>query len=228
MNDPRQLHQNVIMAFLDYINAHTGNFILKGGTALLACYGLDRFSEDIDFDSKLQIGENIIPFVERFCLEKNYDYWVAKNTDTVKRCMIHYNTHHKPLKIEVSHRRREIPDDETTIIKNIAVYKLEPLCIMKVNAYAGRDKMRDLYDLTFICNNFFDQLSMQAISLIRNAIEYKGIEHFDFLMKDQRDELINSDKLTDDFLRMYDHLGLLYDENEKQIVIKQKQPGSQA
>jgi predicted nucleotidyltransferase component of viral defense system len=220
MNDPQQLHQNVIKAFLDYINAHTSNFILKGGTALLTCYGLDRFSEDIDFDSKLQSGENIVPFLDRFCLERKYNYRVAKNTDTVKRCMIHYNTQNKPLKVEVSHRRKEIPDDETAIIKNITVYKLEPLCIMKVNAYAGRDKIRDLYDLAFIYNNFFEQLSTQTISLIRNAIEYKGVEHFDFLIKDQRDELINSDKLEGDFLQMYDRLGLLYDENEKQMVIK--------
>ncbi len=25
--------------------------VLKGGTALLLCYGLDRFSEDLDFDA---------------------------------------------------------------------------------------------------------------------------------------------------------------------------------
>lgn len=28
------------------------NFILKGGTSLMLYYGLDRFSEDIDLDSK--------------------------------------------------------------------------------------------------------------------------------------------------------------------------------
>jgi hypothetical protein len=220
MNDSQRLHQNVITTFLDYINAQTSNFILKGGTALLACYGLDRFSEDIDFDSEPQNGENIVPIVDRFCLEKKYNYRVAKNTDTVKRCMIHYDIPNTPLKVEVSHRRKEIPEDETAIINNIAVYKIEPLCIMKVNAYAGRDKIRDLYDLAFIYNNFSDRLSAQATSLIRNAIEYKGIEHFDFLIKDQRDDLINGDKLTDDFLRMYDRLGLLYDENERQLVGK--------
>lgn len=26
------------------------NYVLKGGTSLLFCHGLDRFSEDIDFD----------------------------------------------------------------------------------------------------------------------------------------------------------------------------------
>jgi hypothetical protein len=82
---------------------------------------------------------------------------------------------------------------------------------MKINAYTNRDKIRDLYDVTFICKRFFDQLSLQTIALLRSAVEYKGIEQFDFLIKDQQDELIDNKKLAEDFLDMYDRLGLLYD-----------------
>jgi hypothetical protein len=49
---------------------------------------------------------------------------------------------------------------------------------------------------------------------------YKGIEHFDYLMKTQSETLVNNEQLLDSFLLMYDRLGLLYDENEKQIVLK--------
>lgn len=30
--------------------------VLKGGTALLLCYGLDRFSEDLDFDAPKKLN----------------------------------------------------------------------------------------------------------------------------------------------------------------------------
>ncbi|MDR0964858.1 MAG: nucleotidyl transferase AbiEii/AbiGii toxin family protein, partial [Clostridium sp.] len=141
-----------------------------------------------------------------------------KDTDTVKRYMINYGNIGRPLKIEVSLRRREIGADETTTINGILVYNLNALSIMKTNAYSGRDKLRDLYDVSFICNHYFDQLEPQTIALMRSAIEYKGIEQFDYIIQEQHDELIDEKKLAEDFLFMYDKLGLLYDEKEKQLL----------
>jgi predicted nucleotidyltransferase component of viral defense system len=119
MSDWRQQHQSVILELLDHVNAHSGDFVLKGGTALLVCYGLDRFSEDIDFDGKPQPEKNIIALVDHFCQERKYDYRVAKNTDMVKRCMIHYGNPGNPLKVEVSYRRKEISDEEITNIRGV-------------------------------------------------------------------------------------------------------------
>jgi len=153
-------------------------------------------------------------------MENRYSFRVAKNTDTVERCMVNYTNAGKPLKIEASYRRREIPAGETETINGIKVYGIEPLCVMKVNAYAGRDKIRDLYDVTFICNNYFDKLSPQTVALVRGAVEHKGIAQFDYLVKNQPDELINTDKLAYDFLKMYDLLGLLLDENERKLMEK--------
>ena len=44
----KENHFSVICDFLDYLNNKTSDFILKGGTSLMVCYKLDRFSEDID------------------------------------------------------------------------------------------------------------------------------------------------------------------------------------
>jgi len=217
MKDWRDLHGGVIAYFLNYLNEKTGNFILKGGTALYLCYHLDRFSEDIDLDGR---EKGLIALVEGFCTENSYSYRVAKDTDTVERCMLNYGNTEKPLKIEASYRRREIPAEETNTINGIKVYGIEPLCVMKVNAYAGRDKIRDLYDVTFVCNNYFDHLSPQTIALIRGAVEHKGIAQFDYVVRNQTDELIDCDKLADDFLIMYDRLGLLLDENERNLFEK--------
>jgi hypothetical protein len=214
MSDWKIEHGKVINDFLKYMNNKTDDFILKGGTALLTCYKLDRFSEDIDLDGK---NKNIVDYVRSFCDTAGYKFRIAKDTDTVKRYMINYGNSSKPLKVEVSFRRTNIPENETTKINGIAVYNIDSLSIMKANAYTARDKIRDLYDVSFICNNYFEKLSPQTVSVIRNAIEYKGIEQFDYIIRQNEDELIDTAKLANDFLDMYDKLGLLYDSEEKKL-----------
>ena len=80
-------HEAVIKEFLNYINKNTNDFILKGGTALRQCYHMDRFSEDIDFDSQ---NKNLEKYIKEFCNKNGYTYNKKKDTDTVKRFMINY------------------------------------------------------------------------------------------------------------------------------------------
>lgn len=206
-NDWRDKHYKVIQDFLLFLNSKTEEYILKGGTSLLACYNLDRFSEDIDLDGKS--NRNIKKIVDDFCKLNNYTYRVAKDTDLVKRFMINYQNVEKPLKVEVSYRRKDIKDSEITKMNNVSVYTINEICLMKASAYSGRDKIRDLYDICFICNNYWDKLSEDVKSFIRVAVEYKGIEQFEYIIRDQKDELIDNVKLENDFLSMYDKLGIL-------------------
>lgn len=224
MKDWQIDHKKVIDDFLQYLNKQTDKFILKGGTALLECYNLNRFSEDIDLDGK---SKNIEDIVKRFCSNNNFVYRVAKNTNTVKRFMINYGNISKPLKIEVSYRKAIINTTETTKINGIAVYTIDTLLLMKTNAYVGRDKLRDLFDVCFICNNYHNELSDTVLFNLRNALEYKGLEHFDMIVNQQEDELIDNDKLAEEFLKMYDSLGLLQNEIEHEIateLISQQKP----
>ena len=182
----------------------------------MLCYGLDRFSVDIDLDGQ---GSSIKGIIDRFCANNGYSYRVAKDTDTVNRYMINYGDDmHKPLKVEVSFRRKSIEANEYDNINGILVYKIDSLTIMKSNAYTSRDKIRDLFDLTFICNNYFDNLSPQTLTLLRSAIEYKGLEQLDYVLREQDDELIDKDKLVESFLIMFEKLGLLYDKEEKELL----------
>ena len=199
-------HEQVISDFLRFLNRNTSNFILKGGTSLRKCYNLDRFSEDIDLDA---VKENIIDAVDVFCKTQGYTYRIVKNTPFVKRCMINYGIDNRPLKVEVSYRRQFIPSEDTTCINNINVYTIDRIAQMKANAYAARDKIRDLYDITFICNHYFDKLSSTTKNIITDAVGNKGIEQFDYLVKTQNDPLIDTNKLETDFLKMFDKLGLL-------------------
>jgi hypothetical protein len=52
---------------------------------------------------------------------------------------------------------------------------------------------------------------MATRAVLRNALEYKGVEQFDYMIETQPDELIDSDKLASDFLMMFDKLGLFPD-----------------
>ncbi len=199
-------HYEVLKEFVNYLNKRTGGFVLKGGTALMLCYGLDRFSEDIDFDSTETECEE---YVKGYCEKNGFEYRVAKKTKTVERYMIHYSGEGKPLKVEISHRRVEISPQETVVKNGIRVYNINQMAVFKANAYTARDKIRDLYDICFICNTYWEELDSDIKAVVRTAIEYKGIEQCEFVIKDQGDELIDSDKLITDFLSAYDKIGLL-------------------
>lgn len=214
MNNWQIRHGEVIAEFLRYLNGTSdGDYILKGGTALSQCYGLNRFSEDIDLDGK---ANSILEIIAKFCARNNYSFRIAKDTDTVKRAMIHYGNEQKPLKVETSYCRTHIPESDITQIKNIAVYKIEQLCIMKTSAYAARDKIRDLFDLSFIVNNYYDELSDTTKFVVQNAVGQKGVEQFDYLVSVEGDELVDPDRLADAFLAMYDKLDLLRNKEESQ------------
>lgn len=214
-------HSEIIYLFLTFLSSQTKDFILKGGTALHVCYELDRFSEVIDLDAKSQ-GVEIESFIKQFASTNNCLYRIAKNTDTVKRYMINYGNSNHPLKIEISFRNKNISKEEFAEIKGIVVYALDALSEQKSIAYSARDRIRDLYDLTFICKRWWDILSVRSKSIVRTAIQHKGLEQCDYIMQNQDDKLINKSKLADDFLEIYDKIGLLSNEEDK-IMLKETQ-----
>lgn len=192
-------HKSVISDFLKYLNSITDEYILKGGTALLTCYNLNRFSEDIDFDSNNK--NKIKKIVDTYCSKKNYNYHIAKDTDTTKRFFIHYGNIIHPLKIEVSFRSL-ILNSDCHKINGIQVYSINKLMNLKLNAYNTRDTIRDLYDITFIAKNYWHSLTPEIKSNLNESLHYKGLEHFDYMLYTSNDKLIDKDKLTVDFLEL--------------------------
>lgn len=209
LQDWQILHKEVIFDFLYFLNSKTNKFILKGGTSLMLCYGLTRFSEDIDLDG---FDTQFFKYVDLFVKSFNHKYSgltyrKAKDTSTVKRVFIHYGGS-KPLKIEVSYRRRSISSNDFCIISGISVYSIENIMSMKIGAFQGRDKIRDLFDIVFVYLNYKSCLSNEVISLLTNAVAFKGVEQFDYLISNQSDPLIDNNVLLDGFLTMYYDLGL--------------------
>ena len=95
--------------------------------------------------------------------------------------------------------------------RGFTAHSINSIAIMKANAYAARDKLRDLYDLTYIVNNKIADLNPFVVDIIRSVVETKGMEQFDYLTRTQSDDLIDTDELADSFLQAYATLGLIDD-----------------
>lgn len=103
---------------------------------------------------------------------------------------------------------------------------MDRLAKMKAAAYGARDKIRDLYDIVFICKEKFSDLSEGTKEILSDAIGAKGLEQFDYLIATQKDPLIDKEKLASDFLEVNDKLGLLYSREEKEtFVLKEVSEG---
>lgn len=208
MNRHIEIQKDVMKDILLFINKYDNHTtILKGGTSLMFCYGLDRFSEDIDLDST---NKNIGKLIKEYCDIKGYSFNIKKDTNTVKRYMVEFLENEK-IKIEISYRNKNLFHENYGNINGIDVYPIDKLLGMKINAYNGRDKIRDLYDIVFILKNYKEQIPDILIEQLKNSFEYKGLEQFDYLIKTQDDSLIDKDRLAENLLEIYDELGLIDD-----------------
>lgn len=133
--------------------------VLKGGTALLMAYGLDRFSEDLDFDAPQKV--NLLRIIEKrmppgFTIDL---LDTPKNTDTVTRHRLLYASPdgQRKLKLEVSYRS---PPDaaDVRVFDGLRVASIGRIAHQKLlAAHDGdkpRSKIRDLYDLDFIARRY--------------------------------------------------------------------------
>ncbi|MDK6679218.1 MULTISPECIES: nucleotidyl transferase AbiEii/AbiGii toxin family protein [unclassified Aerococcus] len=223
MESKKEIHSELIDSVLNYINSQSNQFILKGGTALFKCYGLNRFSEDIDLDALS--NQNIIKLLETYCRKNRLPYSIQKNTSTVKRLSIKYvevltgqipdDFQTTGLKIETSYRKKGlIPTEKICSVNGILTYKISELFKQKLEAYNSRNKIRDLYDICYIYKNYEKELTTDNKLSLIDAFSYKGLEEVDTLLLEQNDQLINKTKLEDEVLSLYDHLGLLEDNFE--------------
>lgn len=206
MNSWRDQHREVEQQFLRFIGTDAP-LVLKGGTALMLCYGLNRFSEDLDFDAR-HLGASTIRLAQRFATTFGYECAVKKDTATVQRVTVHYGGL-KPLKIETSSRTKAIRPENITVVNEITVYTLAALATMKINAYQSRDRIRDLFDVTFIIRHYWSELPVQVQDQIQYALSEKGLEQFDAVLAADKDELIDPDILAENFLEAYATVGLL-------------------
>ncbi len=173
--DKHILKEYLQLMILDYLSStpYIRKMTFIGGTNLRLVKGIDRFSEDLDFDCKdlskdefLEMTNGVILFLERSGLRVE-----ARDKDNPKLMAFRRNIHfpellfdlglsgHKEerflIKIE-SQDQRVIYEPVITNIKGCGFFFPFPvpsdgvLCSMKIAAMLARSKGRDFYDLMFL------------------------------------------------------------------------------
>lgn len=187
--------------------------VLKGGTALLLCYGLDRFSEDLDFDAPKRF--NLLSRVEKLMqrVATAHEVRVVKDTETVQRLKIHYTARasllasepvlanmaegvQRLLKIETSFRHAPAAAD-VRLHDGIRVYALPRLIEQKLHALVQRTTARDLYDVAFLARSQAEAFSPQAWQTLRSAAADLNALEARFLPAFEDDAILNPGHLPE-------------------------------
>lgn len=156
--------------FLLFLSRNTENdLVFKGGTALQKCYGLNRFSEDLDFtlvkETDLdKIIKKTSENLKAFGFEAEYAEFKSRSSKNYKlriKGPLFDGTERSisSLRIEISLRndlvlepdlKEIIPVYADTQPIFISVMNIQEILAEKVRTLLQRQKARDVYDLWFL------------------------------------------------------------------------------
>lgn len=138
----------------------------KGGTCLQKCYGIKRFSEDLDFNYKDIDIKKIIKIIEETFEEKIQNYNETKfgisfsisfkgilyQDNEQSKCKIsfdfrHNDTYLEPLKIIIRPTYKDLPNYFLLALSE------QEILAEKVRAILTRYKARDIFDLNELIRN---------------------------------------------------------------------------
>lgn len=182
LSEREKVHAKIMRAICEAIGAENKPLVLKGGTALMLCYQIDRFSEDLDFDllRKLKTHLNL----ESLCkdglkrLNKQgagiqlYKFADLKKTDTTHRARALFSVpgEEMPVSVKLEVSSRQIPDSNVVQkLSGITVYTIDEIARLKLLAAQENPELpyrtaaRDLHDLAFIASEYEQALSDEAI-----------------------------------------------------------------
>ncbi len=157
-SEEQKRHILFMKTILEKINQKDLPLYLKGGTSLLLCYDLDRFSEDIDLNSNTKLNlESIFKESAKKLNIEIVSITKPKDTDTTQRYKIQYKGNKKALKVETSLRKADKDkndiewNENDIIVKNgIKVFTLNKIIEMKLKALQDRTTARDFHDVSFL------------------------------------------------------------------------------
>lgn len=177
--------------------------VLKGGTALLLCYGLDRFSEDLDFDApkKFNVAGRVEKVLSR--LTSEHAVRTVKDTETVQRLKIQYRTEDvsRLLKIETSFRNQ--PDTDSVVVhEGIKTYKVSELIAQKLRALEGRTKARDLYDVAFLHRQYPHEFTSQSRAVLSALVKDINALESRFQLAFEDDSILRAEQLPELLLQL--------------------------
>jgi len=155
--------QNVLLYIIYQSNGNS--LVFKGGTALSKCYGLNRFSEDLDFTASDKfnidkLSEGLNRFMIEHEIEKEEKFGNLTVIIRIKGPL--YNGNRNSLckiLLDISYREKVVIKSnrvsigrfmEEIPIFDVMVMDKKEILAEKVRASMTRDKARDVYDLLFL------------------------------------------------------------------------------
>jgi hypothetical protein len=209
LSDKEIIHYNLMDTITKKIYKNNLPLALKGGTALLFGYKLDRMSMDLDFDANKHVKlESIIKesfssfYGNNKLILSNIN--IKKDTDDVKRYVIDYKNSYNEeifkLKIEMSFRRK-FDITETNVINDKRIFKLPFLFDFKKAAFENRTTSRDLHDIIFMGKNYINALNAEQTNYIKSI--YKNIDHIvNRYSEAYKEDPILKDRLEEDIITL--------------------------
>ncbi|MCR4327246.1 MAG: nucleotidyl transferase AbiEii/AbiGii toxin family protein [Nanoarchaeota archaeon] len=178
--------QNILL-FIIY-QKFGNEIVFKGGTALYKCFGLDRFSEDLDFNITKEINfKKIEDGLKDFKIEYEKEEKEFERSKKIKfkiKGPLYNGSKNSLCRLELDFSLRE-PIEMKPQIKKIGrfleeipsfdVFVMNPSEIFaeKVRAIFTRNKSRDVYDLHFLI-----KLELLAEKeLINKKLKYYSMEY---------------------------------------------------
>lgn len=150
--------------------------IFCGGTMLRLCFGLNRFSADLDFWARKGLDERALFTGLKNCLGGSYEIKDAANKFHTMFFEIRSKDYPRSLKIEV---RKEPKDIKTERVIAYSVYsslqviltvaRLNELMGQKAKAFLDRKEIRDLFDMEFLLKKGVSLYGVPA-DVLRNVL----------------------------------------------------------
>lgn len=189
--------------FLSILYGHFGKeLVFKGGTALSKAYGLDRFSEDLDFtlSREEKIREILEEGIKRFYLEVEIEEQKFQNSfsftlrikgplyngvrQSLCKIELDFSLRDKvvlePKMVTIGRLLRELPPFEVIVMAK------EEILAEKVRAIMTRTKARDVYDLWFLLQDTKVDISLiqEKLMLVEKKYNFTEFQKHLHLKKD--------------------------------------------
>lgn len=131
--------------------------VFCGGTMLRLCFGLNRYSVDLDFWIIKSIDENALFEKIKNCLSEYYNITDGVIKHHTILFEIKSKTYPRALKIEIRNKLEHIKTERAiaySVHSNIQVYvkavSLEQMMQSKIEAFLSRGEIRDAFDIEFL------------------------------------------------------------------------------
>lgn len=164
----KSLYQNILL-FIIY-KEYGKELIFKGGTALTKCYGLNRFSEDLDFTATKELP-NMTNFISKQLKKLNIEFEINEQTNNKQtekiRILIEGPTYTGSrqsmcsIRVDISKRENILFEPNLINIKTISLpfpgfdvvaMNLKEIFAEKIRTIITRNQARDVYDLYHLLN----------------------------------------------------------------------------